>query len=192
MITIGISGVARSGKDHLGMILCDYFQSIGLKAKKFSFANELKFDLDQFLIEKFGISSFTENDIEKSIIRPILIAYGQARRKQSNGLCWIQKLKENIERSDVDVAIITDVRFSDNNYDEPEFIQDSMNGTIIHLTRINDNGQTVPPVCDDEARNDPRLYKLADLRLSWENVNLDEAREQVRYFMDSSITIWNR
>ena len=192
MITIGISGVARSGKDHLGMILCDYFQSLGLKARKFSFANELKLDLDQFLIEKFGISAFTENDIEKSIIRPMLIAYGQTKRKQSNGICWIQKLKENIEKSDVDVAIITAVRFSDNEYDEPEFIRDTMNGTLIHLTRVNDDGLPVQPVCEDEARNNPKIHQVADLHLTWENIPIADARDQVRYFMDSTVDIWNR
>lgn len=192
MITIGISGVARSGKDHLGMILCDYFESIGLNAKKFSFARELKNDLDEFLTSNFGISSFTEDDSEKSIIRPILIAYGQAKRVQSNGTFWIQKLYENIKSSGVDVAIITDVRFSDNKYDEPEFIQDTLNGSIIHLTRVNDDGSTVQPVCEDEARNNPKIHQVADLHLTWENIPIADARNQVRYFMDSTVDIWNR
>lgn len=193
MITLGISGVARSGKDFLGKLLCEYFEAAGLKADTFSFASELKKDLDGFLIEKFGISSFTENDTEKALIRPLLIAYGQAKRKQSNGTYWIGQAARAIsDRSELDVAILTDVRFSENEYDEVEFIQETMNGSVIHLTRIAQDGTEVLPNNLDEEKNNPKIKERADLLLSWEQVSLSDARQHVRIFMDSTVGIWKK
>ena len=65
---IGVAGYARTGKDTFGSILCNELSKTGVKAKKLSLAYVLKIDLDNFLLDKFGISEFTEDPKEKSFI----------------------------------------------------------------------------------------------------------------------------
>ena len=57
-LIIGISGFARSGKDTAATILESYLNSKNKEAKIFSFAHSLKKDINQFCIEKIGISAF--------------------------------------------------------------------------------------------------------------------------------------
>ena len=73
---ISISGNARCGKDTLGNNIVSILEDLGIKAKTLSFAYELKSSVDSFLLEQTGISAFTDNDIEKSIIRPFLVCWG--------------------------------------------------------------------------------------------------------------------
>ena len=48
-----------------------------MKSQRLAFADELKKDVDQFLVEKLGISAFTEVTEEKEIIRPMLTTWGE-------------------------------------------------------------------------------------------------------------------
>jgi hypothetical protein len=107
---ISISGNARSGKDTLGNNFIDILRDSGIKAVKVSFADELKKSVDQFLIEKTGISAFTEDDDEKKIIRPFLVCWGTDVIRKIDNNTWINKLEENLDLDAVN--IITDLRFS--------------------------------------------------------------------------------
>ena len=106
---ISISGNARSGKDTLGNNFIDILRDSGIKAVKVSFADELKKSVDQFLIEKTGISAFTEDDDEKRIIRPFLVCWGTDVIRKIDNNTWINKLEENLDLDAVN--IITDLRF---------------------------------------------------------------------------------
>lgn len=178
---IGIAGVARSGKDTLADKLNELFCSAGVKSKRYSFAYALKKDLDGFLLEKFGISAFTENSSEKTIIRPILISYGQAKRDVSKGTHWIKKVFDEIEFDSPDVAIISDLRFADTECDELHMIKQS-GGIIIHVSRKDENGNFVLPCSEDEARNDPKLREACDFRLVWETVEDEKLNEIIHPF----------
>ena len=67
---IGISGVARSGKDTLANNFVKIFKHLGIKAKRYAFADELKREVKPFLKKHSGLDSFTQDDEVKKMIRP--------------------------------------------------------------------------------------------------------------------------
>jgi hypothetical protein len=135
---VSFSGFARSGKGTFAEIfqkeLVDIFPN--LKCQEFSFAYELRRELDPFLIENFGISAFEQDTDKKEIIRPLLIAYGNAKRKKSGNQYWIQKLHKNIENSDCDIAILSDLRFAEDEKDELGWLKTNK-GLNFHIRRYN-------------------------------------------------------
>ena len=144
---IGLSGLARCGKDSFFILAQKYYKSIGITCHRFAFADELKKELDTFLINNFGISAFSEDEKEKKIIRPLLVSYGMAKRETSNGMYWISQIEPHIEKymTPHEHAIVTDVRFGN----EVDKIN-SMGGLSIHITREGNS-----PPNEEEAVNDP-------------------------------------
>ena len=106
---IGIGGNARSGKDTLGSYFLKILADQGIKAKTYSFANELKKSVDDFLIREIGISAFTEDEGEKKIIRPFLVFWGTDIMRKINDNVWVEKIEPLMYDSHVN--IITDLRF---------------------------------------------------------------------------------
>ena len=88
---VAFCGYCRAGKNSFGDILQKTLLDAApnLKVEQFSFAYALRLELDQFLKDNFNISAFTEDEEEKKIIRPILIAYGNAKRIQSKNKYWV-------------------------------------------------------------------------------------------------------
>ena len=175
-LVIGVSGFARSGKNTLAEIIKDFFASKSIDAKIFSFAFQLRQDLNSFCKEKFNISAFSEATEEKSKIRPILISYGEVQRKLSKGCYWWQKLKpevNNFLRNGGSVAIISDLRFKEYEFDELEYIRSYPNSSVFCVTRINELGETVPPAHQSEAENFPKICKKTDVNLTWTTVKPD-------------------
>ena len=158
---VGLSGLARCGKDSFFNFSKELFDEKYIKCKRLAFADELKKELDSFLQDNFRISSFTESTEEKEIIRPIMVSYGMAKRQLSNGLYWIAKIEKqlNILKDECKYHFITDVRFPN----EIQKIKD-MNGISIHITR----DSNLPPN-EEEALNDPIVKKLSDYNFYWEN-----------------------
>tara|TARA_B100001093_G_scaffold520215_1_gene613700 strand:- start:6283 stop:6849 length:567 start_codon:yes stop_codon:yes gene_type:complete len=157
---IGVSGVARSGKDTFCEIALAYFSKWNILGVREAFADQLKKDLDSFLIKKFSISSFTTNDDEKKIIRPIMVSYGEAKRNLTKGMCWIDKLKKNIEKN-IDQNIITfisDVRYPN----ESNWIKKDYSGVTIHINRENNF-----PANDEEQHNDPLVQDVSEFKIHW-------------------------
>ena len=90
---IGIAGFARSGKDTAAKILQQKIKERwDIDMKIVSFAKALKQDCDPFLQKHLGISAFSEIPLEKEIIRPILVAYGQSMKKDLATLYGSTKL----------------------------------------------------------------------------------------------------
>lgn len=106
---IGIAGNARSGKDTIGQNFVKILADQGIKAKTFSFADELKKSVDGFLREQIGISAFTEDDKEKELIRPFLVFWGTDVMRKINNDIWVDKLQNSLHNNHV--SIITDLRF---------------------------------------------------------------------------------
>jgi len=151
---IGITGVARSGKDTLFNAISEINKN--LKFKRIALADELKSECDEFLIKNIGISAFTEETKEKEIIRPFLVTYGTHIRRKLNENCWIEKAEHTMLNSkDVDCFVITDVRF----LNEMEWIK-SKGGKVLHISR-----DGILPANKEESENDPHLRDNADVRL---------------------------
>ena len=112
MNIIGISGLARSGKDTLYSLLSEKLKDKGLSSTRIAFADELKEECNDFLLKNVGISAFTEKNSEKEIIRPFLVCYGSKVRRRLNENCWIEKVSRRLELiNKTNYVFITDVRY---------------------------------------------------------------------------------
>ena len=165
---IGLSGVAQAGKDTFCRLMINELAKDGVRAERFALADELKRDLDAFLIDKFGISSFTTDKDEKTLIRNILVAYGKTHRIRSKGTYWTSKLQKKMEVAIGEgiIPIVTDIRYSYYEYDEVQWIKEGMGGYLIHIGRFMEDGRAVPPANADEKENDPKVHGAADVNLS--------------------------
>jgi len=177
---IGVGGLAKAGKDLFCKIAINLLNEKKITSVKFAFADELKDDLDSFLREKYGISSWTYDPKEKELIRGMLVAHGCCKRNQTGGKYWIDKLQDKIYSFGLSlpqVVFVSDVRFSN----EVDFIH-SLNGKFIHLSkyrlhRCEKEGYQqkiekifcLPPN-DEEKLNDPIIKKMADYILEWEDI----------------------
>jgi len=157
---IAIAGNARCGKDTLGKNFSYLLKEYGIKSSLYSFADELKRETDDFLKQTLGISSYTDDDNEKAIIRPFLVFWGTEIRRKLNPTIWVDKVLERIKEDEV--AIITDLRFEN----ELEFVK-SHNGSIIYLSRVNEDGIQVPPANSYEESNNNIIAAQADSNFTW-------------------------
>lgn len=167
MKVIGLTAVARAGKDSVCTILIREFAKIGYKAQRFALADELKHDMFDFIYDNFNIDIWNCTDEEKLLIRPLMVAYGGARRKQSKGKYWTGLVyDEYLRHMDKDeIAIIPDIRYAEYPGDEVDWIKD-LGGVLVHITRLID-GQPLLPPNEDERLNDPKLKGVADFSLEW-------------------------
>lgn len=159
---IGIAGSARSGKDTLGEnfknILCD----AGIKSETYAFADELKLSVDSLLQKELGISAFTEDSKEKSLIRPFLVFWGTEVMRKQNDNVWIEKLEGNLYNNQVN--IITDMRFMN----ELDWIKKNR-GLTVFIDRVG-----AEPANDLEAKNNEKLSKEVDVK--FEIGNFDDPK----------------
>jgi len=152
---IGISGVAKSGKDTL-------FKLLNMKEdifSRFAFADELKSDLRDLLIEKFNIDLNNCSPEEKELIRPIMVSYGVCARNIDKSF-WINKISTKIQSfSNPRIPVITDVRYEN----EQDFIRkQSDNSKIIYVERAG-----FYPINEEEEKNDSKLKENSDYILRW-------------------------
>lgn len=186
MKILGISGVAKSGKDTLADLLLDCAKENGINAIKISLAEPLKNDINEFLIKKLNIDIWNCTPEEKEFVRPLLVAYGKAQRIKTSGKYWTGLLSHRIENEidkNVDLVIIPDVRYDEYEEDEAGWIID--NGIeFIHLTRVAEDGSIVPPPNKDEEENDPRMQEAATKNIQW-STDIEEAKDTARFLWNS-------
>lgn len=147
---IGIAGNARSGKDTLGENFVKILADQGIKAKKYSFAHELKKSVDDFLIREIGISAFTEDEEEKKTIRPFLVFWGTDMMRKINNNIWVEKIESSLY--DNHVNIITDLRFDN----ELQWIKDNKGLSVL----IKRDG--ISPANEYEKVNNEKMERLVD------------------------------
>lgn len=169
---IGLCGLARSGKDTF-FRFCESLNFNQNPSIRLAFADQLKFELDDFLLKNFKISAFTENSFEKEIIRPTLVGYGMSKRKSSNGMYWVKKLEtEIIKKEKTHNCFITDVRFP-NEVDEIK----KWGGICIHIERFGN-----PPANDEEKNEDPFVKAKSDFHFKWNDLykeNQDNIKQRI-------------
>ena len=186
-IVIGVGGFARSGKDTFVKIAKKILKENGYSSIKLAFADALREEIDHFLIENYGISAWTDDTEEKTIIRPFLVAHGCGKRSQSNGTYWVNKINEAIENIHFteDVVFISDCRFPN----EVDWVHNKWNGWFVHLKKylvsdLNSFGGEVyygeklydPPPNEEESIQDPICEAKADYKLELENAIEREKR----------------
>ena len=182
-IVIGLSGFARVGKDSFYRIASDIIEEkYGLKCKRYALADALKGDIREFILDKVGIDVLTDDPELKSIIRPLLVAYGKCKRIQSNGTYWTSLLQSQIESdTKTQVVFVTDIRYAEYEEDEVQWIKDVMGGTFIHISKYERDSKYTEDVRiytqapnEDEAKNDPILRGHADMLFEWEHCLRDD------------------
>lgn len=186
MKVIGVSGMARSGKDLFTTVAQDILEKqYKLKTERHALAYELKSDLKDLIFKKTGIDVFTEDTAQKTVIRPLLVAYGDVMRKTSEGKYWTQKVEKHIAKSKADVFFITDIRYDHYPEDECTWLQFKMAGKLVHVTRFKMGPApskrrvtTSKPVKiyeaapnEHEMLNNPKVMKRADYAFEWEDMS---------------------
>ncbi len=189
-LLIGVSGYARSGKDTLTGNVIRFLETKGIRARQFSFANYLKQDLRDLCLSKFNIDSFTENTEEKTLIRPILISYGETARNISKGTYWWKLVKSEVDNAfknnEIDVAIVSDCRFYEyEGQDEIDFIK-SYNETSNYPFKVDNLLVTVKqrgckPAHISEAKNTPKIEAASDNVISWPYFGDDQIERSEKY-----------
>lgn len=166
MKIVGITGLARSGKDSFYNLSKPIIESLNQKHARYAFADALKEESDELLSKYVGISAFTEDNSEKEIIRPFLVTYGTHIRRKLDPNCWIEKIHEKIKQNPNKDSwvFVTDVRYQN----EIEWIH-KLNGKAIHITR---EGNVAPN--QEELDNDPILKAHSDWQLSWKDFDLED------------------
>lgn len=166
---IGITGVARSGKDTFYSILKRYLKEKNIESQRLALADELKKELGDFVEKKFKIDLNKCDGTEKELIRPLMVAYGKCRRVQTEGKYWtslIDPRVKDLKKNNI-IPIITDIRYIEYKEDEYAWLK-SHNGLLIHLSRKLDDGSIVPPANIEEKSNDNKLKAVADFTICWE------------------------
>lgn len=132
---IGITGLARAGKDTFCQLLIEELDKRGLNAKRFAFADALKNEIQEPLKSLSGIDIWNCTAQEKELVRDYLVAVGKIKRHQYQGKYWTTIVEKAIEQSDVDVAIVTDARYDVFPEDEVWWVKDHMRGLLVHVSR---------------------------------------------------------
>lgn len=166
-ILIGVAAVARAGKDTVADMLIPYIDN----PLRVAYANELKDEIDPFLKEIYGISAWTTDDKEKTIIRPHLVELGHRRRSETNGAYWIDKVEPKVKAALYSgrSVIICDNRYAN----EGKWVH-SLGGKIIYIERILENGLVRLPANNEEKINDPQIREIADITLTWPTAPKDQ------------------
>ena len=183
---IGLSGVARVGKDSFALHLSELIKNkFNTKCQIVSFAHCLKSNINDFIEENVGVSAFTQDTKEKAFIRPLLVAYGMTMRTL-NPNYWILKiepiLKTN-ERLGV-VSIVTDVRFPN----EVDYLHNFKNSSVIHLKRKENDGTLLSPANEEEAYNDPLCRDKCNYDLTWDTFDQQDSRYK-EYIQDHFLSL---
>lgn len=180
---IGISGLARSGKDLFTTVAQSILKENNITSEKFALAYELKSDLKELIESKTQIDVFTENTQEKNIIRPLLVSYGDVMRRISDGKYWTSKVQSRLNSVKADVVFITDIRYDVYPEDECYWLQKTMGGKLIHVTKYKFGPapskrriSTAKPVKiyngapnEHEMLNNPKVKAKADYAFEWED-----------------------
>ena len=183
MKIIGISGLARSGKDLFTTVAQNVLTDKGFKTERYALAYELKSDIKDLIFKQTKIDVFTEKTEEKNIIRPMLVAYGDVMRKVSEGKYWTTKVENKISTSKADFVFITDIRYDVYPEDECYWLQRKMGGKLIHITKYQmaeapskRRISTAKPVKIYEAApnehelfNNPKVRAKSDYAFEWED-----------------------
>lgn len=175
---IGVSGVARSGKNLFCDIAIKQLVDKKIKANQYALAYYLKKDCEDFIRSKLGLNVFTEKTEEKSIFREMLVWYGGVKRKQTEGTYWTSMLQKDIENDDSEVIFISDIRYDQYPNDEVYWIKEVLKGKLLHVSKYsyNDFDEKIftQPPNDHEKINDPLVKLKSDYRLEWKQSDITD------------------
>lgn len=167
-LVLGIAAYARTGKDTFArMAVASLYSDHKIPSNIVSFASALKQSLDPVFMQNLGISAYTDNSESKNIIRPVMVAWGEACRKISPDF-WVAKVASFTEAALASgySVIIPDVRY----VNEEKWIHSMPNSRVIVLNR-----RGIKPPNKEEKEQIPALKEVADRIVKWPKVGEDAA-----------------
>jgi len=160
---IGISGVAASGKDLFFNLLKNELDKRGIAAHKYSLADSLKGEVNEYLKEHHRVDIFNCTRREKDSVRPFLVFHGSMKRAASEGRHWIEILDKKITKEKLTgVVCVTDIRYDEFEGDEVDWIKEELGGVLVHIKR-----EAVEPANEEEERQDPSLINKSNYKIEW-------------------------
>jgi hypothetical protein len=193
---IGLSGLARSGKDTFYELLASHEMANHYTIKRFGLADSLKESLNPTIIKDYGFSIYSCTPAQKEQVRPLMVEFARDHRISTNGRYFLEKIdpliRTFLEQSDRNIAVITDIRYANYTNDEAFWLKNELNGVLVHIEKyiFNDKGSKVlfEPPNADEALNDPKLRAAANYRISWPDVGLSSLVDKYNKLYDPHVS----
>ena len=172
-----INGAKRAGKD----TFYNLFSNLILgHCGRYAFADELKKELRPFILDQYAIDlldpALDSQTEKKELIRPLMIAHGEVRRKQDKNY-WIKKVINSISDEfderiipnfKQNIAVITDCRY----LNEYQAFVDAFGKDVVRLVRIERPNFILAPE-PTEIANNKMLDDSVDYFLRWPEANGD-------------------
>jgi hypothetical protein len=180
-----VSGNARVGKDTFFNTLSNLLND-RINCNRFAFADQIKDDLSNLLMNNFNIDPHHPSEEQKEIIRPLLVSYGTDVARKLDPEFWIKKIYKKIEKNNSlthNLCVITDARYPN----EQTFFKKRFAKCIsVHIERFG-----FGPANKEEEKNSPLLKAKSDYVISWEtfNDNMDLAEPFVNGFINEKLKI---
>ena len=201
---IGISGVAKSGKDQFFRLLKQKLEKAGVETHRYAIADRLKEELRNFIGWYYEFDLMSCSPEQKEDMRPLMVFHGTHMRKMTKGRHWVDFLSRQIERDEPKgVVCITDVRFDQQDIDEVDWLKNELGGKLVHISRYTELKDTgvlnhitsgvvanarsyVKPANEFEEANDPKLKEKADYRIEWPTVygSLEDVDQELSKHVD--------
>lgn len=188
---VGISGFARSGKDHFFNLFRDVAKD-HFDAYRFALADTLKEEMKHMILSKYGIDYSKATPEEKEFIRPLWVNEARTKRNKTKGRYYVdacqtkidyflhQESMKNPPSSKPIIIFITDIRYAYYPTDEVYWLKKEKKGLLIHLKR-----SFHKPANEDERINDLKVAKAADYNIKWKTSDSPErSLEKVNKFLD--------
>ena len=178
---IGLAGFAGTGKDTLYKLIKEIAEKDGDKFTKVAFADQLKKDLIP-IANKMGVHPFTEGQDEKRLLRPIMVAYGEAQRK-IDPMYWVERVENSVNYfliKGINICI-TDTRYEN----EAGWIQ--AKGIVVYLNR-----RLMRPPNEVELKNNALVKAKADLIVDWQEMTEKKQKETARKIYKEIINAYNK
>jgi len=177
-LIIGLAGKAGSGKDTLYNILEQALAPTAIK--RWSIGDIVRADLNELEgIISNGINLFKLKGPQKEKWRPLMVAYGNACRQETEGRYFINhldwELRYKMQPTYPCISVITDIRFDQFEHDEVYWLKNELKGKLIYIDRyttdLDGNQSAIPFVNDLERSQDENLRKKADIIINWPTVD---------------------
>ncbi len=180
---IGISGLARDGKDSVCKILQKFFEKeVDCFFHRVSLADPLKQECISACLEIFDIDPTQCSPEEKEKIRDYLVFYGKVMRNKTQGTHWTSEAEKTIKQIEKknknNIFCIPDIRYAEFEKDEAQWLKEQKNSFLIHIIKYDlvidpISGTTTKiystPVNNQEKINTPIVEKSADFVIEWQN-----------------------
>lgn len=175
-----LTGYATAGKDLFCSLL---IKTCPERYKRVAFADPLKRRIAPFISTEFGVDIFSCTPAEKTLIRPLMVAYGCQKREQ-DPLCWVKLADEAVAPLHCvgRVPVISDCRFlNEFTYFKEKYGQD------VILVNVCREGVIAPN--DEEKRNQPVLDALANYTVNWTTVPESKISELTSHVYSFLLTL---